>query len=57
MTLIVMATKQREKKHMNIISHPNMNITGSNNHYSVISQHQWSQHSNKKTKINKLDME
>ena len=32
-----MATKQREEKHTNIISHPNMNITGRNNHYSLIS--------------------
>jgi len=28
---------QREEKHTNITSHPNMNITGSNNHYSLIS--------------------
>jgi len=32
-----LATKQIEEKHTNIISHPNMNITGSNNHYSLIS--------------------
>jgi len=35
--LIVLATKQREEKNTNIISHPNTNITGSNNHYSFIS--------------------
>jgi len=32
-----LATKQREEKHTNIISNPNMNIKGSNNHYSLIS--------------------
>jgi len=32
-----LAIKQREEKHTNICSHPNMNITGSNNHYSLIS--------------------
>jgi len=35
--LIILATKQREGKHTNIISHSNMNITRSNNHYSLIS--------------------
>jgi len=34
---MILATKQREEKHINIISHPNMNITGSNNHHSLIS--------------------
>jgi len=31
-----LATKQREEKHTSITSYPNMNITGSNNHYSLI---------------------
>jgi len=32
-----LATKQREEKHTNITSYTNINITGRNNHYSLIS--------------------
>ena len=43
-----LSTNSKEDSHTNIIPPLTTKITGSNNHYSLISQHQWTQFLNKK---------
>jgi hypothetical protein len=48
-------TKPKEENHTHIIPPPATKITGTSNHLSLISQHQWTQYTNKKTRANRLD--
>ena len=48
------STNPKEDSHTNIIPPLTTKIIGSSNHYSLISQHQWTQFPNKKTETNRL---